>query len=368
MLKQKLESVIKTIIVGFGHCGRNLHLRCMRKLLAQPLQGRVDEVIDVVDPHVSRDEAGTGGALRFHASLPPATQFAGQVPVVHICTPPGCHLENIQQALNAGYRYIILEKPMAPGMDDARLIRQLAQQANATVLVVAVWMNSALTSAIRRELGKPENHGYSSIDVVHNKARFSRTLARHNEHVFDIEMPHQLSVVLPLLGQEVHLLNAHTHDLMVNGDRRATMSRGEITLMSRDGVMARLISNLNHPVRERSISIQFKGGHKLVGNFPVSSDDSYSQLFLYSSMNLLTAHEVFHDEPLTRCLQNYYDYFIALHAGGTPPLPEGASPDFNLQVVSLLDQAKQHQVQAVPSAPVFNKPVGSRRSALAMVN
>ncbi|MBJ7311273.1 Gfo/Idh/MocA family oxidoreductase [Rugamonas sp. CCM 8940] len=329
------------VILGFGHSGNTLHLRCMRKLMATHLQARVAERVEVVDPFIARPSLGAN--VGFHRNLPPTEAFPHTTPVLHICTPPDCHLGDVRAALAAGYKYIIVEKPLAPSAEEARMIEQLAQRGAAELLVVAVWSNSSLTQALSDLTMRAGDDAVCAIEVVHNKARFSRTFARQNEHIFDIEMPHQMSVVLPFMGDGVVLLSAQTSDLMINGSCRSTMGRGEIVLAAPCGVRARLVSSLSHPVRERSIMIQLRGGSRLVGNFPVSGDDSYSQLSVYSYQNQLICHEIFDDDPLTNCLKNYYEYFFKCRDGRGAAVPNGAALRFNVQVVALLDEAKREQ-------------------------
>lgn len=324
--------MFNSVIMGFGLCGKNLHLRCLRKLQTTELHCVLSPVVDVCDPNVVPDTDGTG--LRHHHELPPAAQFAS--PILHICTPPTLHLESLREALKKGYRKIILEKPMAPSTDDAREISLLVKAYCAEVLVVAVWLNSTLTASLLCDIAPGD---FSAIEVLHNKARFSRTLQRKDEHIFDIEIPHQLSLVLPLIGPQVNLLSAVTLDMSVHGEIRPTMGRGEIVLQGLQGGIVRLISNLDYPVRERSITVHMHNGEKWVGNYPVSGDDSYSQLFKYSRQNILIAHEVFEDDPLTACLRNYYTWWS--RAGELLPMPAGADLDFNLRVVTLIDQAKK---------------------------
>lgn len=329
-----------TVIQGFGHCGRNLHLRCMRKLMASTTPGQLVERVEVVDPFIAAPNLGDD--VRFHRRLPAAARFQGSTPILHICTPPESHLDDVQAALAAGYRYIILEKPLAPSAQDAQAISQLAQHSLAKVLVVAVWANSALTAAMTELVQRPDSGPIDAIKVVHNKARFTRTMARQNEHIFDIEMPHQISVVLPFMDADVKLVSAQTSDLMINDACRSSMGRGEITLAAA-GTRARLVSSLSHPVRERSLLIEMRNHTRLVGNFPVSGDDSYSQLALYSPHNQLLLHEIFDDDPLTSCLRNYYAYFFRCQAGRDATMPNGASLEFNCKVVALIDQAKRLQ-------------------------
>jgi len=328
------------VIMGFGHCGRALHLRCLRALLAGSAAALISADVHLVDP---RPEAtGQEPGLRSHRRLPPASAIPGGLPVVHVCTPPQAHLSCVREALAQGYRFIILEKPMAPTLEDALRIRALATEARAVVLVVAVWLSSPLTGRLLARVREAGMDPLAELAIVHNKSRFSRTLAREHEHVFDIEMPHQLSLACALAPGRPRLLAAQASDLVLNGARRAYMARGEIALATAGGLVARLVSNLNHPLRERSVAARLRDGRRLVGFFPVGADDSFSQLFEYSAVDTLIRHEVFDDDPLRACLERCYRHLaerVSDDARATVPL--GMALDFNLDVVSLLHEAKR---------------------------
>ena len=333
------SAVFIPVVIGFGHCGRALHLRCLRAMMAGASGALISADVHLVDPR--REATEQKPALHSHDRLPPAAAITGGVPVVHVCTPPHAHLACVREALALGYRFIILEKPMAPTLEDALAIRALALAAQAVVLVVAVWLNSPLTRRILSRLAEPGVSGLAELDIVHNKSRFSRSLARELEHVFDIEMPHQLSLACALTQGRPQLLSAHASDLVLNGQRRANMAHGEIALASACGMVARLVSNLNHPSRERSVVAKLRDGRRWVGFFPVGADDSFSQLFEYSAADTLTHHEVFDDDPLSACLTRCYQHVAACVAGARPSVPLGMSLGFNVNVVALLDEAKR---------------------------
>ena len=327
------------VIMGFGHCGRTLHLRCLRSLRAGAGGALISADMHLVDPRP--ETTVQEPSLRSHVRLPAAATIIGGVPVVHVCTPPQAHLACVREALALGYRFIILEKPMAPTLEDALRIRALAEEARAVVLVVAVWLNSPVTERILSRLAEPGAGGLTELAIVHNKSRFSRTLAREHEHVFDIEMPHQLSLACALTPGRVRLLSALASDLVLNGQRREHMARGEIALASDCGLVVRLVSNLNHPQRERSVVARLRDGRRFVGFFPVGADDSFSQLFEYSAVDALTRHEVFDDDPLSTCLMRCYEHLAKRAAGAAPPVPPGMELNFNIDVVTLLHEAKR---------------------------
>lgn len=347
--------MLRPIIVGFGHCGRDLHLRCLQVLTAQGRSNLISTQIRLVDPHP--EATALEPRYTSYRELPAAgSDPTGHASVVHVCTPPPTHLACVLDALAKGYRFIIVEKPLAPTLDEALQIHETARNARAVVLVVAVWLNSPLARHIGDQLHALPPSMVTDITIVHNKSRLSRTLARQDEHVFDIEMPHQISLAHAILGGRARLLKATANDLIYNGTRKAHMARGEITLASDSGCVARLVSNLHHPARERSIAVRLNDGRRLFGYFPVNADDSFSQLFEYSAANALLEHRVFNDDPLSACLERSYLYMAAVQAGQSPASPMGMSLDFNIDVVDLLHEAKRQVAaagQSLPADPVM---------------
>ncbi|WP_282443160.1 Gfo/Idh/MocA family oxidoreductase [Pseudomonas sp. B329] len=327
---------MNSIIVGYGHCGKNLHHVCLRKL--QPLMtlSGVCEQVHVVDPLVSLPASAY---LVSHEQLPSPSSLRESVGVVHICTPPALHLQHVREALHAGYRYIILEKPMVISQAQATELSDLQRMFNAHILVVAVWAHSSLVKLMAQWV-QASSSGITHLQVVHNKPRFSRTLQRHAEHIFDIEMPHQVSLALLFAGDALKLVDARSESLHLEGETRPSMKSGYLQLEGPQGERVRLTSDLSSPTRERRLSVEFDDGAFYQGYFPISADDSYSQFEAYDCSGARIACEVLADDPLTACLEAYYQYFLACERGESPLPPRGSSITFNQRIVELLEQAR----------------------------
>jgi len=95
------------------------------------------------------------------------------------------HLEHVRDALRAGYRYIILEKPMVMSKAEAHELLDLQQTYDAHILVVAVWAYSSVVEHIQKAI-IASGCRILGVDVVHNKPRFTRSLQREGEHVFGL--------------------------------------------------------------------------------------------------------------------------------------------------------------------------------------
>ncbi|UZE84444.1 Gfo/Idh/MocA family oxidoreductase [Pseudomonas viciae] len=329
-------TMLRSIILGFGHCGRNLHLASLRSLHRQGCLPDVDTTITVVDPELG---SGLVDGLVMQRCLPEASALQGRVGVVHICTPPALHLRHVHEALMAGFRYIIIEKPMVMNLAEAQALRSMEQQYGAQILVVSVWGHSQLVPRLTRWLEASEQP-LRSVHIVHDKPRFSRSFTRHGEHLFDIEMPHQVSLALLFAGAPASGFHAHTEDLRVEGKLRQAMKAGSIGWRDEQGIEVLLESDLASPIRQRSVRLQLESGECCEGFFPVGADDSYAQLRCDTEHSGSTAHQIFADEPLTTCVGEYYRYFRNHLQGHGADMPRSGTVAFNQQVVELLEQAR----------------------------
>ncbi|HDS0919420.1 TPA: Gfo/Idh/MocA family oxidoreductase [Pseudomonas putida] len=335
--------MMQPIIVGFGHCGRNLHLASLRTLHRQGRLGNVDSSVIAVDPAV---RVVLPEQVSQQRQLPDAASLSGKHGVVHVCTPPAMHLQHVRQALEAGYRCIILEKPMVMDPNECTQLLALQARYQARILVVSVWSHSQLVPRLMQWLHGREDR-LRRVRVEHHKPRFSRTLARNDEHLFDIEMPHQVSLALLFAKGPRDAMQCAVQDLQLQGSLRPAMKSGSINWVDEHAIEVRLDSDLSSPVRQRSIRLELEDGHWCEGFFPVSADDSYAQFRCSTAVAL----DAFPDEPLTACLGRYYQHFSQYLAGNADDAPLGSTLAFNQQVVALLDLARTAAAAASSALP-----------------
>jgi predicted dehydrogenase len=117
----------RVALIGYGYAGRTFHAPLIR---ATP-------GLDLVVVSSSRPE-------QVHADLPgievvasPAQACAAAVDVVVVATPNDSHVPVASMALDAG-KHVVVEKPFAPTLDEARTLTVLAQRKNR---VLAVFQN-----------------------------------------------------------------------------------------------------------------------------------------------------------------------------------------------------------------------------------
>ena len=80
---------------------------------------------------------------------------APDVDVVHICTPNRTHTEMARAALAAG-KHVICEKPLATSVEDARLLAELAQDADRVASVPFVYRFYASVREARNRIARAE--------------------------------------------------------------------------------------------------------------------------------------------------------------------------------------------------------------------
>ncbi|TMC02259.1 MAG: hypothetical protein E6J41_30585 [Chloroflexi bacterium] len=310
-----------SILVGFGHAGRDLHLPCLARMPERRVLGIVDPAAavapDLPVPIVP------------DLSLLPRGDPAGAV--VHVCVPPARHADVVARAAALGYRRFIVEKPLADSRAGAAAIAGLAERDGLDVVVVANWLFSGLTDRVREELdraGPP-----ALLRMRQSKMRVSRTLAAPApETAWAVEMPHMVALAVHLLGEDVALRRAAAADLVVGSRRVAAMGSADMRLRV-GGVDVHLSSDLASPVRERWVDVAWAGGTGLRGHLSADASELWSELTWRSTGGPAPARCLFRDDTLERLVRQAYAWFE-----GRGPRP-ASDLALHLLVCRLLDEA-----------------------------
>ncbi|MDA8297284.1 MAG: Gfo/Idh/MocA family oxidoreductase [Actinomycetota bacterium] len=121
---------LRSAVVGAGFIG-TVHARAIR--------AAGGEVSVVADPDARRARAlaaAAGGSRR--SASPEAAIAAGDVDIVHICTPNASHAPLVEAALAAG-KHVVCEKPLATSSAAAARLEQLASKAGVAAAVPFVY-------------------------------------------------------------------------------------------------------------------------------------------------------------------------------------------------------------------------------------
>ncbi|MFE5796540.1 Gfo/Idh/MocA family protein [Streptomyces sp. NPDC056503] len=329
------------LIIGLGRAGSGLHLRALRTardrspdlwrgpvVAVDPRPGRRAPLPDGVTVTATLDEA--------RALLPPDRA------VVHVCTPPATRLPVLAELSAAGYRDLIVEKPLATDTAELTAITELVARHGTRLAVVAHWPASALADRLRAAIASGALGRLLRIDVAQHKPRFTRSLRPDDGHptAFDVELPHSLGLVLSLAGP-AETTGARLTDLRIGETVRPGLGSAVLDLLHANGVRTRIHSDLTAPVRERRVALTFEHG-TTVAHFAPSDADDHVQL------DIAGRREVFRDDALTAFLHRTYTRFATV-----PPEDPSWDADFTLHAdaVRLLGAAKRRCAADVAGEP-----------------
>jgi predicted dehydrogenase len=331
--------VLRTLIVGLGHAGLDLHWTVLRRLR---------------ESSADRDLFAPGPAYGFDPrpdAAPPPGEDLTRLPslaearrvldpaetVVHLCTPPVARLELLRELADLGFRRILVEKPLAVDLAAAEEIAALRRDAGLDLTVVAHWLDSALTTRALELIRSGRLGELRSIEFLQLKPRLRRTLSPRQGHptAFDAELPHSVGVALKLAG-DAELVDAALSDMEVGDIRVPHMGTARMTVRHAGGARTEIFSDLTSPVRERRVTFELTGG-RLVGHYPGSSDDDFAHLRVLTDRQ--ETRSVFRDDSLTTFVRRVYRQY----AEGV----DGAAEfGLNMRVAGLLAEAKAHCLAA----------------------
>lgn len=187
---------LRVAVVGAGAFGRN-HLRVYREL---EQAGEPVRLVAVVDPsaQTAADAAAKFGVPAF-TSIAECLATTGGIDAASVCVPTVHHRAAAEELIAAGVD-VLIEKPLAPSLEDADSILALARERECIVQVGHLERFNPAVTAARRFLHQPmffESHRLSvftprSLDV---------------DVVLDL-MIHDLDIVLSLVGSPVSEVRA----------------------------------------------------------------------------------------------------------------------------------------------------------------
>ncbi|HTH53454.1 MAG TPA: Gfo/Idh/MocA family oxidoreductase [Edaphobacter sp.] len=186
---------LRVAVVGAGAFGRN-HLRVYREL---EQAGEAVRLVAVVDRDAAvAAEAAAGFGVPAFSSIAECVA-AGGVDAASVCVPTVHHRAAAEELMAAGVD-VLVEKPLAPSLEDADSMLAVAQERGRVLQVGHLERFNPAVTAARRHLNQPmffESHRLSvftprSLDV---------------DVVLDL-MIHDLDIVLNLVGSPVREVRA----------------------------------------------------------------------------------------------------------------------------------------------------------------
>ncbi|MEU9184377.1 Gfo/Idh/MocA family oxidoreductase [Streptomyces sp. NPDC048484] len=334
--------MLQPLVVGLGRSGRGLHLKVLTRPAGSPDGPPWAAPPVACDP---RPEAGRGlSGVRVTRSLTEACRLVCPAStVVHVCTPPSQRGALLTELAELGFDKLLVEKPLAAGRAELEEIVRLRRRHRLDVRVVAHWLEAELTGRLRGLVRRGGLGRLTAITAVQHKPRFLRSLAdAGHPTAFDVEVPHALGVLLDLAGP-AELTDAHWRDLHCGELSLPRLGGAGLSLLHRSGVRSRIVSDLDSPVRQRSVTLHFEHG-SATGHYPLSEHDDHAQLLTTGDR---PDRQVFRDDALTAFVRRAYRDF----AGG--PRADLAP---HCAVVRLLSDAKDHCGAADHARPTDTLP------------
>jgi len=328
---------MRSLIVGDGYSARSFHLPALEQIAREKAGGREDlPLTGVVEHRLDPRRAAAGPKwLEFFGSLRETEAYVAADPVVHVCTPPDAHLPVLAEAVELGYRRFIIEKPLASNLADAAEIMRLERQHDLQIVVVANWLSSTLTRAIKEEIEAGRRGNVRSLHIFGCKPRIARSLfSDSHRSAFDVEVPHFLALALHLCGPGSTLQRATCDDLIVDERRIEAMGSATMLLQAEAGYEALIETHLASPVRERRIAVEFEDASKLVGHYPCGSPEIFSQVVRVGADGVPQPPVLLEDNTVYRMISDAYAY---LYGEGPRPISDTR---FHYAVCARLSDAK----------------------------
>lgn len=180
---------IRAGVVGVGQMGR-YHVGVLAELPQVELVGIVD--VDATRIHQLADTYNT-------AALTDYRDLVGEVDVVSIAVPTACHGEIARRFLEAGV-HVLIEKPMAPTLEEAQELFALAEKRGVMLHVGHVERFNGAVQELKNIVREP-------ILIECRRMGPFQPRVQEDGVVLDL-MIHDLDIVLNLVGARVQRMSA----------------------------------------------------------------------------------------------------------------------------------------------------------------
>ncbi|AIF82009.1 NAD-dependent oxidoreductase [endosymbiont of Acanthamoeba sp. UWC8] len=228
-------NLCKVVVIGCGYWGKNL-IRNFYELNA--LYGVSDSDMNIANSFAKEYQVKA-------LALDEALQNS-EIKGVVIAAPAILHAKLAEQALNAG-KHVFIEKPLALNLDEANMLCNIAKHKNLVIMVghLLQYHNAfiALTKLVQNGVLGKLQHIYS------NRLSFGKI--RHEENVVLSFAPHDISMVLKLVGELPESIYANGAGY-INSDIEDTAT---ICLTFKNQVNAKISVSWLNPTKEHKLVV-----------------------------------------------------------------------------------------------------------------
>ncbi len=309
-------------VAGCGYWGRNL-VRNFAEL------GALRALCDADESAANALSEKFDAPVRAWADILGDDDIAG----VAIATPAATHSALAREALAAG-KHVFVEKPMALDLDDAESLIAAGETAGRTLMVGHLLQYHPVFRALRERVARGD---IGALQYVYsNRLNFGKV--RHEENILWSFAPHDISMILSLVGEEPERIDAIGHSYLQSGIADTTTTH----LHFANGVNAHIYVSWLHPFKDQKLVVIGEDGMMVF-------DDTrpWAEKLLHYPHKLAPGErapiaERADAEPVQvderEPLREECAHFIECTAGSTSPITDGAE---GLRVLRVLHAAQE---------------------------
>lgn len=233
----RLVEMINVACVGAGYWGKNL-IRNFDSIGA--LHTICDGVTEVIDEF--QNKYPKANVESDYSAVLSNTA----VDAVSIATPAETHYELIKSALIAG-KHVYVEKPLCLNEDHAAECIEIADQENLTLMVGHLLWYHPMVLEIKRQIDQGE---LGQLRYLYSN-RLNMGLLRSEENVLWSFAPHDISMILGLIGSEPESVKAHSANHL-----NPQIADNAVGLLKFDGgVSAHIFVSWLNPFKEQKLVV-----------------------------------------------------------------------------------------------------------------
>ncbi len=316
----KSHPIARTVCVGCGYWGKKV----ARNLASLNALHAVADVSEEARTQIS-EEYGVSG-LDFEAVLNDPDCDA-----VAIVSPASLHAEHVRRALLAG-KHVFVEKPLALQLFDGHSLVKLARDRGRILMVGHLLRYHPIVVALVEQV---KSGRLGEIKHIYSR-RFGLGKIRTEEDVIWSFAPHDISIILALLGETPTYVSGEATSILTAG----IADIANIHLGFPSGVSARVSVSWLNPTKEQRTVVIGSNAHAVFDD----TLDWDKKLQIYDHRIDLTADapSVSKAEPVApkvekgEPLREELSHFLNCIATGRQPLTDGAEA---VRVLDVLEQA-----------------------------
>ena len=318
-MSKKLKFIAQ---IGLGYWGKNI-LRNLYEL--DVLHTACDASGDIVSKHKEKYPD-----IKYTSSFPEILE-SPDIRAIVISSPAVTHYELVKKSLLAG-KDVFVEKPLSLTVKDATELVAIADKEGRILMVGHILQYHPAVIKLRKMIREGK---LGKVQYIYSN-RLNIGKLRTEENILWSFAPHDISVILALVGEEPFKVSSMGGDYLSKGVFDTTMTSLEFS----NGVKSHIFVSWLHPFKEQKLVVV---GSKAMAVF---DDMSKEKLFLYphtikwESGKIPVAQKAdFHPVPLDQKepLKEELKHFIDCVKNRKSPKTDGHE---GLRVLKILDMAE----------------------------